>query len=236
MVRVLLMEADAQASAALARSLSRVAQEVSLALHGDEADGLLRAGGFDLACMNARLPRRSGIELLAAMRARGDTTPVLVLAQQADVAERVRALDAGADDFVAQPVAAEEIEARARALLRRAGGLGQAIRTVGSVSLDVRHNVFYREGRPLALSKRESALLRALFHRAGRAVSRDYLLDHVLGWETSPEAVDSLVYRVRKRIEHCGIGIRTFKGMGYMLDCEEPGAAVTAGGQLQRTG
>jgi len=217
-MQLLLIEDHPELSLWLGRALKQSGHDVTFALDGDEGDRLLRGGGFDLVVLDLNLPKRPGLELLAQMRARGDTTPVLVLTARADVADRVRGLQAGADDYLGKPFDVSEFEARVQALLRRPKDLRQPTRSVGRLTLDLTQNAFYRDGEPVPLSKREHALLRALFEREGRAVSKEFLLEQVFAGETQADAVEVVVYRLRKRLEACGIRINTLRGLGYMLE------------------
>jgi two-component system response regulator TctD len=217
-MHLLLIEDHPELSLWLGRALKQSGHDVTFALDGDEGDRLLRGGGFDLVVLDLNLPKRPGLELLAQMRTRGDTTPVLVLTARADVADRVRGLQAGADDYLGKPFDVSEFEARVQALLRRPKELRQQVRSVGRLTLDLTQNAFYRDGEPVPLSKREHALLRALFEREGRAVSKEFLLEQVFAGETQADAVEVVVYRLRKRLETCGIRINTLRGLGYMLE------------------
>jgi len=217
-VHLLLIEDHPEMSLWLGRALRQARCDVSFALDGEEGDRMLRSASFDLVVLDLNLPKRSGLEVLAGLRARGDTTPVLILTARAEVSDRVRGLNAGADDYLSKPFELSEFEARVQALLRRPKDLRQEMRTLGRLTLDLKHNAFYRDGAPVQLSRRENALLRALFDRDGRAVSKEFLLEHVFAGETNLDAVEVLVYRVRRRVEDSGIRISTLRGLGYMLE------------------
>jgi two-component system response regulator TctD len=216
--RLLLVEDHAELSLWLGRALRQAGIDVTFALDGHEGDRQLQAGGFDLVVLDLNLPKRPGLELLHALRGRGDATPVLILTARAEVAERVAGLQAGADDYLPKPFDLAEFEARVQALLRRPKDLRQRVRSVGQLAFDASQNAFYHEGQPVALSKKESALLRALFERSGRAVSKEFLLADVLDGATSVDNVEVIVHRLRKRVEACGVRINTLRGLGYMLE------------------
>jgi two-component system response regulator TctD len=220
-MRLLLIEDHPELSLWLGKALRQSGYDVAFAMDGDEGDRLLRGGGFDLVVLDLNLPKRSGLELLEQLRARGDATPVLVLTALADVTDRVRGLKAGADDYLPKPFDVAEFEARVQALLRRPKDLRQATRSIGKLTLDLTQNAFYRDGEPVLLSRREQALLRVLFEREGRGVSKEFLLEQVFAGETNLDAVEVVVYRVRKRVEDCGIRITTLRGLGYMLERSE---------------
>lgn len=220
-MRILLVEDHPELSLWLGRALQQAGHEIVFALDGEDADAKLRAGSFDLIVLDLNLPKRSGLEVLGAMRARGDATPVLILTARAEVADRVQGLNAGADDYLSKPFDLTEFEARVQALLRRPKEMRQEVQILGRLTLDLRQNAFYRDGEPIQLSKRENALLRALFEREGRAVSKEFLFEHVFaGDEANLDAIEVLVYRLRKRVEDCGVRIATLRGLGYMLERE----------------
>ena len=220
-MHLLLIEDHPELSLWLGRALKQAGYDVSFALDGEAGDAALHTGTFDLVVLDLNLPKRPGLDVLTALRARGDTTPVLILTARAEVADRVRGLEAGADDYLPKPFELTEFEARVHALLRRPKELRQELRTLGHLTLDLKQNAFYREGEPVQLSRRENTLLRALFDRNGRAVSKEFLLEHVFAGEANLDAVEVVVYRVRKKVEECGIRISTLRGLGYMLERAE---------------
>ncbi|MBL0729424.1 response regulator [Piscinibacter sp. HJYY11] len=217
-MNLLLIEDHPELSLWLGRALKQSGHDITFALDGEDGENKLRQGGFDLVVLDLNLPLRPGLDLLSGMRARGDTTPVLVLTALADVSDRVRGLKAGADDYLPKPFDVNEFEARVQALLRRPKDLRPEERRVGRLLLDYKQNAFYLDGEPVLLSKREHALLRVLFEREGRAVSKEFLLEAVFAGETNADAVEVVVYRLRKRLENCGLQINTLRGLGYMLE------------------
>lgn len=217
-MNLLLVEDHPELSLWLGRALKQSGHDITFALDGEEGEKKLRQGGFDLVVLDLNLPLRPGLDLLSGMRARGDTTPVLVLTALADVADRVRGLKAGADDYLPKPFDVNEFEARVQALLRRPKDLRPEERRVGRLLLDYKQNAFYLDSEPVPLSKREHALLRVLFEREGRAVSKEFLLEAVFSGETNVDAVEVVVYRLRRRLENCGLQINTLRGLGYMLE------------------
>jgi two-component system response regulator TctD len=144
---------------------------------------------------------------------------VLILTARAEVNQRVRGLELGADDYLPKPFDVAELQARITALLRRPKGLRTKRTAIGQLVLDHEQNAFYRSEAPLALTKRESSLLRLLFERKGRAVSKAFLHEYVFGSaEANVDAVEVVIYRLRKKIEPCGVQILTVRGLGYMLE------------------
>jgi two-component system OmpR family response regulator len=151
--------------------------------------------------------------------------PVLMLTALDALADRVRGLDLGADDYLAKPFDLPELEARVRALLRR-GTNSTPYLEHGLLRFDtVGRRVFYDQ-RPLELSPRELAVLELLLMRAGRVVSKEQLVNHLYGWddEVGDNAIEVNVYRLRKKLEPFGCEIRTVRGMGYLMDRSDAGA------------
>ena len=216
--RLLLVEDHPELSLWLGRALRQSGYEVVLAPDGKEGELRLREGGFDLVVLDLNLPRRPGMALLHELRARGDATPVLVLTARAEVADRVEGLRAGADDYLPKPFELVELEARIQALLRRPKGLRQELRRLGSLGYDPSQGAFYRGDAPVSLTRKEAALLRLLFERHGRAVSKEFLHEQLQDDATSIDNVEVVVHRLRKRLDDCGVRISTLRGLGYMLE------------------
>jgi two-component system OmpR family response regulator len=158
--------------------------------------------------------------VLRRLRARTGTAPVLILTAADSVEQRVRGLDLGADDYMAKPFALSELEARVRALTRRALGANQSLLRHGALTLDLAGRVAAIGNTPLELSARELGLLAILLQRAGRLVSKEQLVDHLCEWgeEVSNNAIEVYVHRLRKKLEAGSIRIVTVRGLGYCLE------------------
>jgi two-component system response regulator TctD len=221
--RILLVEDHADLSLWLGKTLRARGIEVEFALDGAQADRMAREGGWDLIVLDLSLPQMDGLQVLARLRERGDAVPVLVLTARGEVADRVRGLNLGADDYLAKPFEPSEFEARVAALLRRPKGYKPKRTIVGDLTYDHEQHAFYRGSgasqAPLALTKREAALLLALFEREGRAVSKEFLHETLFpDGDANLDAVEVNVYRLRKKVEPCGVQIVTVRGLGYMLE------------------
>jgi two-component system OmpR family response regulator len=229
-VRILIAEDDRVLADGLSRSLRAGGYAVDVVENGEEAECALIAQPYQLVILDLGLPRLPGLEVLRRLRARNVNVPVLVLTAADSVEQRVRGLDLGADDYMAKPFALTELEARVRALTRRAMGTGQAVLRHGRLSLDTVGRVASVDGTVLDLSARELGLLHTLMQRAGRLVSKEQLVDSLCEWgdEVSNNAIEVYVHRLRKKLEHSGARIATVRGLGYSLErlADSSGAPV----------
>lgn len=220
-MRILLVEDDGLLGDALQAGLRGAGHAVDWVRDGQAADAALAAEEFSAVVLDLGLPRLSGLDLLRRVRARGDRTPVIVLTARDAVDDRVRGLDLGADDYVVKPVALTELDARVRAVTRRAAGLARGVLEIGHLAIDpAAHSVSYR-GVPVELQPREYALLHALALRAGHVLTRTQLESQLYEWDQALDsnAIEVHVHRLRRKLAP-GL-IRTVRGVGYMLSREE---------------
>lgn len=219
-MRVLVVEDDPVLANAITTAMRRVGYATDHAGNGEQAERLLAATDYQLVLLDIGLPHRDGLHVLRDLRAGGNTVPVLILTAYIGVEDRVRGLDLGADDYLAKPFALVELEARARALLRRhrSGGLPE-LRCGGLVVDDVARQANCA-GQPLDLSAREFGVLELLLQRSGRVVSKDYLLEQLYDWdqEVGTNAIEVCVHRLRKKLKPAGVAIRTIRGLGYLAE------------------
>ena len=184
---------------------------------GIGAAGALHSSEFDLVLLDLGLPGRDGLEVLRELRARGDATPVLILTARDERRDRVAGLDAGADDYIVKPFDLDEVAARMRSVLRRAAGRGDPSIQHRGIRLDpVTHSV-ERDGKPVALSKHEYAVLEALMQRPGAVLSRSQLEDRLYGWNEAIEsnAIEVYIHALRRKLGTDAI--RTLRGVGYSI-------------------
>ena len=218
-MRLLLAEDDRIIAQGLVAALRKSGYAVDHVNNGADADAAVLAQPYDLLILDLGLPRLSGIEVLRRLRARKVAMPVLVLTALDGVEDRVRGLDAGADDYLTKPFALPELFARVRALTRRGTGNPTRIE-VGAVSYDQSERLARLGGEIIDLSARELALLEILLLRAGRLVAKEQLIDQVCSWgeEVSSNAIEVYIHRLRKKLESGGARITTVRGLGYCLE------------------
>jgi len=207
---------------ALRRALQLEGYEVALAADGAEALTALADRPADAVVLDVLMPRMDGLEACRRLRAGGDRTPVLMLTARVEVADRVAGLDAGADDYLVKPFALEELLARLRALLRRAGADGRAplLRYAGLV-LDPAAYEVRRGDRPIELTRTEFALLELFLRNPGQVLTRSVIFDRVWGYDFGPSSNSLEVYvgYLRRKTEAGGESrlIHTIRGVGYVL-------------------
>ncbi|MDN3557514.1 response regulator [Halomonas maura] len=218
-MRLLVIEDDALIARSLEQALSPLGNTVEVFTTHGEGAAALRHDRFDLVLLDLGLPDGDGLELLAALRDRGDTTPVLILTARDAVDDRVSGLDHGADDYLAKPFSLAELEARVRALLRRSQQRSDNRLRYGRLAFDPATGTASLDDTPLALPRRELLLLEGLLLHAGSIAPREVLERRLFGFdEVGSNALEVYVSRLRKRLSGTGLQIRTFRGLGYRLE------------------
>ena len=220
MARILLIEDDPSLSRGIAAMLRGSGHTVDLADEGETALLMLADEPYALAILDLGLPDISGLEVLRRLRRDGSKTPVLILTARDALEDRVAGLDSGADDYLLKPFEPTELEARLRALLRRAVGEASPTMTIGRLTIDPSRGVATIDGRVIELRRREWAWLERLAARVGKVVSKDRLNAEIFGYDepVAPNAVEVYVARLRRKLEPDGPAIRTIRGLGYVLD------------------
>ena len=223
-MRVLVVEDDSMIGQSLCSALRQSGYAVDWVREAGEADTALLGEQFALVLLDLGLPQRDGLEVLRSMRARNDSTPVIVITARDSLTDRVSGLDAGADDYIVKPFELDELLARMRAVVRRHAGRGQSAIAVGSVTLDPSTREVMRNGASLALSAREYAVLEALMLRPGAILSRAQLEDRLYGWgeELESNAISVYIHQLRRKL---GEGfIHTVRGVGYYVGAPKENA------------
>ena len=223
-MRLLLVEDDAKLARALTRGLEREGYAIDVADTGDDALRQALVGGYDGVVLDVMLPGLDGFAVCRELRRSDMQLPVLMLTARADVSDRIRGLDAGADDYLVKPFHFGELLARLRALIRRGAPdhRGEVLE-VGDLRIDPRARRVTRDGRDLELTAREMAVLEVLALNAGQVVSRTELLKQVWDeqYDGSQNVVDVYVGYVRKKLELPSDDrriIRTVRGVGFVLE------------------
>jgi len=220
-MRLLLVEDNVSLIQLIAKGLDHAGFEVDTASSLTEASDAITAGTYAAIILDLGLPDGDGISVLRALRARADSTPILILTARGTTQDRVSGLHDGADDYLAKPFALEELIARIHALLRRPGDFLGSLRRAGNVSFDTVGRQTYISDKPQLLSAREMALLELLIGRVGRVVPKAFVESHLFGAgeEARSNAVEVYVHRLRKQLADFGatVEIHTVRGVGYLM-------------------
>jgi two-component system OmpR family response regulator len=219
-MRLLLVEDDAMIGESVLQVLRAEHYAVDWVRDGNMADTALRSEEYDLVLLDLGLPKRDGLEVLRALRARRHTVPVLVATARDATGDRIAGLDAGADDYVVKPYDTDELLARIRALLRRSAGRAEPVFEHKGVSLNPATREATVHGQPVSLSAREWAVLEPLLARPGVVFSRTQLEEKLFSWkdDVSSNAVEVYIHGVRKKLGNDVI--QTVRGLGYLVPKE----------------
>ena len=219
-MRIFLVEDTRDVGEAIVEHFARIGHVVDWETDGEAAAVTLDDTIYDLVILDVMLPGQSGFSILHRLRATGSTTPVLMLTARSEVEDRVSALDIGADDYLVKPFDFRELEARARALLRRRHGEATNLLECGDICIDRSARAVRVGQREVHLTRREVTLLEILASRPGRVFSKEDLLDQVFGFdEEAPSfnAVELYIGRLRKKLHGARAEIMTVRGFGYQM-------------------
>jgi len=218
-LRILIVEDDKVLSDGLMASMTQAGHAADWTNNGEEADTILSGQVYDLVILDLGLPRLDGLQILERLRNRGNRTPVLILTAKDAVAERIKGLDAGADDYITKPFNLGELEARVRVLLRhgQCGGTNEIC--LGSLSFDTAGKKVTVGERALDLSARELCILEVLLRNIGHVVSKRQILEKMYGWDedVSENAIEVFIHRLRKKMDGADVSIRNIRGLGYSI-------------------
>jgi len=216
-MRILLAEDDQMIGESLSKALRQYGYTIDWMHDGQSADNALQSAQYDLVLLDLGLPRKSGIDVLVALRRRNDHTPVLVLTARDAIADRVKGLDAGGDDYLIKPFDLDELEARIRALIRRQSGRADPLMRCGDLCLNPAAHEVTLKGIKVALSAREFSLLQTLLDRPGIVFSRAQLEEKLYGWddEIGSNTVEVYIHSLRKKLG--ADVIKNVRGVGYMV-------------------
>ena len=224
-MRILVAEDDGPLASFVCKGLQAENYLVDVAAAGDEAHAMITERGYDLVILDLNLPGLDGVQVLRKVRSSEATTSILVLTSRSEVQERVRCLDAGADDYLTKPFSFAELSARVRALLRRRGQVAESILRVDDLELDRVQRKVSRGGQTIELTPKEFALLEYLMRNAGRRVTRAMIMEHVwnLSFDTMTNVVDVYINYLRKKVDSNPDRplIQTIRGVGYQVGANE---------------
>lgn len=217
-MRILLVEDDELLGDGIYAGLKQHRHVVDWVKDGVAAEQALDIENFDMVVLDLGLPRKSGIEVLQGLRNKEDATPVLILTARDSTDDKIKGLDAGADDYMVKPFDLEELEARIRALHRRNSGTKSTSIKRGGLELDPASHTATLDGTSLNMPRREFSLLQKLLENQGRVISRDNLLQSLYGWddEVDSNTLEVHIHNLRKKLG--SKTIRTVRGVGYIIE------------------
>jgi len=219
-MRILIVEDDIILADGLLRYLKDARYAADLVTNGEDADNVLVQEVHDLVILDLGLPRLNGYQVLQRLRKRKYNIPVLILTARGTLEERVKGLDLGADDYLIKPFDLPELEARVRALLRRAFNENCNELCLGPLCFNIKGQRVTLAGVPLEISARELSVLETLLRRAGGVVSKEQMHESLCNWDEdlSSNAIEVYIHRLRKKLGNSRVIIRTIRGLGYLLD------------------
>ena len=224
-MRVLLVEDDQLLGDAIVSGLKTHMYSVDWLADGEKALNTLTSNqtdAFDVIILDLGLPKKSGLEVLKALRAKGINTPVLILTARNNIQDKVNGLDQGADDYLTKPFDLSELCARLRCITRRGdSSLNTSKLSLGEVTIDqAAHKVFIK-GKQVEFSRREFTLLSKLIEQTGKVVTREMLSQALYGWgdDVDSNAIEVHIHHIRKKVGDA-ISIKTIRGVGYIAESE----------------
>lgn len=220
MMKVLLAEDDEYLLSGLVLALQRRGYSVEAVRTGPEAQVALITMSFDLVLLDLGLPGLDGTEVLSELRSRGEDMPVIVITARDSVDDKIQALDLGANDYLVKPFDFRELEARIRAALRKSNWRNKVELEFGSLRLNTNNGALLLHDEEMVLTPKEAVVLKTLMARAGRVVSKRQIMEQASDWvdESTENAVEIVVHRLRKKLESTNVVISTVRGFGYMLE------------------
>ena len=222
-MKILVVEDAEDVAFAICERLKTRGNRPEHCARGDEAVDMIKLGDYDAVILDVNLPGASGFEILASLRAENIDTPIVVLTARDHIGDKVNMLDLGADDYMVKPFALEELEARLRAIARRNEGRASPALCVGDLILDQSARSISCDGKPLDLGGREAQLLEYLMQKPDQTIPKEQLVAKLFGYDEtgSPNAVELLVSRLRKKLEKSSVKIVTQRGVGYQLQTSD---------------
>ncbi len=219
-MRILVVEDNRTLADGLAAVLRVAGYAVDVVHDGVSADAVLATESFDLVVLDLSLPEMDGLEVLRRLRARKNTSSVLILTARGALDERVKGLDLGADDYLTKPFEVSELEARIRVLLRRQAGLHSSHIAFGDIQLDTTSRTLSAKGQTLDIPARELSVLETLLFKAGKVVPKQSIIESLAAFDEdlSENAIELYISRLRRRLAPYALTVRVARGLGYYLD------------------
>lgn len=217
-MRLLLVEDDELLGDAVKTGLNQFGYVVDWLKDGESARTALKIEAFELIILDLSLPKLSGLGLLQAIRADNNLTPVIILTARESIEDRVKGLDAGADDYMTKPFDLNELSARVRALIRRSQGRADLLLQYDNITLDPAAHSVTVDNVLINVPRREFALLQKLLENSGQVLSREQLMQSIYGWDEDVDSntLEVHVHNLRKKLN--ANFIRTIRGVGYMAE------------------
>ncbi|WP_108398217.1 response regulator transcription factor [Devosia submarina] len=218
-MRILLVEDNEDLGEAIEKRLRNAGHSVEWVRDGNEVLHAAQGDDFDAVALDLMLPNRDGISLIAELRRRRFSAPILVITARSEIDDKVSLLDLGADDYLVKPFDLRELEARLRALIRRSGGQTSSLLTAGNLEMDLAGLNASVGGVSLELGRREFRLLEILVTNLGRVVPKERLMNQLFNFDeaVSVNALELHISRLRRKLEAADIEIGTVRGVGYVV-------------------
>jgi len=227
-MKILVVEDEERVAHFIQKGLKEEGHAVDVSYDGEDGEFLAEINDYDLIILDLMLPKKNGLTVCRELRATGVATPVLMLTARDSVEDKVRGLDAGADDYLAKPFAFEELLARVRALLRRQSDNKSPVLSMADLTLDPISRRVCRADKPIRLTTKEYALLEYLLRNPGKVLSRTLIGEHVWDMNFDPESnvIDVYISHLRSKIDkHSEVHLlHTLRGQGYLLSDDSPPA------------
>lgn len=220
-MKLLIVEDDLLLQEGLALALSAEGYTLDCASTAAEADGLIQSGEYSLVILDLGLPDKDGATLLSQWRRRGVDNPVLILTARDALEDRINGLDSGADDYLVKPFALTELQARARALIRRYQGHSDNLLSDGDLTLNLQTQQVLQQSQPVEVTPKEFALLTRLIMRTGQTVHRETLQQDIYSWQDDPgsNTLEVHIHNLRRKLGKDRI--KTVRGVGYRLESQK---------------
>lgn len=224
-MRILLIEDDYPLNAIITKRLNEEGHAVDSCLEGESGLDYAQAMEYDCIVLDLMLPKINGLQLLKTIRAQGNKSKVLILTARDTIEDRVKGLDAGADDYLIKPFSFDELLARVRALTRRHGEIKSNVLSLADLTMNTNDHAVKRGGKTIVLTSKEYSLLECLLRNQGSILTRAQIVDHVWNFDFSNDSniVDVYIKYLRRKIDKDFEPklIHTMRGFGYVMRCED---------------